>query len=276
MSKKLQAISRRVQSKKKEVTQLLSHLKQGDLQNKYIYVSHHKCATQYTIRVLQGVCDLKKMPTLRCDWKAPVDPGRLKLSKFLFVQDHSSEILDLSSIPGRGFHVIRDPRDMIVSMYFSHRDSHAAKDKRKAEILEERALLPQMSEIEGLVYLMEHSTFWKRIISEIGGWNYDNPNFYETRYELLTTQPFEEFTKIFSFLDIEISPEQLQQVLNENSFDVLKKEFSENRPEAKNNHYRKGQAGDWQNHLVGEAKEAFKQHYGDLVVRLGYAKDTNW
>ena len=41
-------------------------------------------------------------------------------------------------------------------------------------------------------------------------------------------------------------------------------------------HYRKGVGGDWVNHMNEEHVAAFKERYGDLVLKLGYETDPGW
>jgi sulfotransferase family protein len=40
--------------------------------------------------------------------------------------------------------------------------------------------------------------------------------------------------------------------------------------------YRKGQTGDWQKHFTESHRRAFKDVAGDILVRLGYERDTTW
>ena len=40
--------------------------------------------------------------------------------------------------------------------------------------------------------------------------------------------------------------------------------------------FRKGTIGDWRNHFTEEHKRVFKEIAGDLLVELGYERDTNW
>jgi sulfotransferase 6B1 len=40
--------------------------------------------------------------------------------------------------------------------------------------------------------------------------------------------------------------------------------------------FRSGKTGEWKKHFTDEHKKIFKSVAGDLLVRLGYEKDTNW
>jgi hypothetical protein len=41
--------------------------------------------------------------------------------------------------------------------------------------------------------------------------------------------------------------------------------------------FRKGQSGDWRNHLMDAHKRAFKETgAGELLIKLGYERDANW
>jgi hypothetical protein len=40
--------------------------------------------------------------------------------------------------------------------------------------------------------------------------------------------------------------------------------------------FRRGKAGDWQNHFTEAHKHAFKEVAGDLLIRLGYEEDASW
>lgn len=40
--------------------------------------------------------------------------------------------------------------------------------------------------------------------------------------------------------------------------------------------FRSGKTGEWKNHFTSEHKKIFKNVAGDLLIRLGYEKDTNW
>ena len=40
--------------------------------------------------------------------------------------------------------------------------------------------------------------------------------------------------------------------------------------------FRKGQIGDWTNLFTKDLKELFKERVGNVLITLGYEKDSNW
>jgi len=272
----LTRVQQRIQRDVRNWTVRGQHLLQPDRAHKYFYVSHHKCATQYVQAILRAACDYGRIPHDKFDWREPISDWDLRLNKFLMIQDYSSDMLDWHSVQGRGFHVIRDPRDILVSLYFSHKKSHIVRDPRAQEILDNREVLNQVSEEEGLAHIMAQSQYWQRVMREIAGWDYERDDFYETRFEHITTAPFEEFKRIFAFIGLDIPDDVLHEIIDANSFNQMKKRFKGEQSQPEANHYRKGKVGDWQNHFTAAIKTRFKTQYADLLIRLGYAEDDTW
>lgn len=277
MSRNLaQAIQNRIKTQYLHLAQFANYVLSGDYVNKYLYVSHHKCATQWTLSILRDICTLKKIPAVKCDWRETISPSTLQFNKFIMIQDHSSHIVDIDALQGRGFHVIRDPRDILVSMYFSHKNTHVVSDPRANEILRNREMLSGIDKQEGLRYLMEHSDYFGRVMREIASWNYERKNFYEVKFETLTMHPLTEFDKIFNFLGLPVKQSALEKIIERNSFGAMKKRWNEKHPGKRGSHYRKGKSGDWHNHLKGATREMFKARYGDLLIQLDYEQDKDW
>ena len=241
---------------------------------KYVYVAYHKCATRFTERVVRDVCQLHGLRAAAFDQRRPkVGWWALRSMDFLLLTDYSRGMLDLGSLDVRGFHVIRDPRDLLVSVYFSHRYSHSESHE---EIARNRAQLAGRDDQEGLRYMMDESAFFNRVVEEFGAWNYERDNFFETTFEKLTGGPERAFRAIFDFLGLEVGERELRAVLDRNSFSNLKDAWAARNPAAEVNHYRRGVSGDWKLHLDGEAKEVFRERYGNLLVKLGYESDDRW
>ena len=64
-------------------------------------------------------------------------------------------------------------------------------------------------------------------------------------------------------------------VVYDNRFQKFAKGRSKGKEDTKS-HYRKGVGGDWVNHLTEEHVAAFKERWGDLVLKLGYETDPDW
>jgi hypothetical protein len=182
-------------------------------------------------------------------------------------------MLDLDRLSARGLYVTRDPRDILVSMYFSHRFSHQL---NHPEIERDRSALAGLALPDGLEFLMSHSGFFRRIMREMEAWPQMRSGFFETSFERLTADPQLEFGRILAYLDLPVGKRALQSILEQNSFSELKADWARGHPGAPVNHYRQGTAGDWREHLVGDARARFRAKYGPLLIRLGYERQLDW
>jgi hypothetical protein len=171
-----------------------------------------------------------------------------------------------------GLHVIRDPRDIVVSAYFSHKYSHPS-----ARWLEEqRQRLQQVSQNEGIRLSIE---FREKQFQEMADWHYGGDDrIYETKYEIITRQTQHEFQQVMDFWGLfphPIGERQVEQILNRHRFEK-KTAGRERGQEDVHHHYRKGIAGDWVNYFNQENKDFFKEKWGSLLIKLGYEKDLDW
>lgn len=291
---------------------------------RYIYFGHHKCASQYIVGILRDMGRLLHLPacfravtdTLPFDYhthpnfKALMQKRReeaLKIGNGIIGFENADAKLHnhvAQNGPYRGFHVIRDPRDILVSGYFSHLYSHP-EYKIVPWWSEQRQRLLQTESIEaGLLCEMEFSSTY---IDHIANWNYDDPNVFETRYETLTVHPFATFRQILNFWGIPtplmgvweggafITARLLQRygkqvpvhhfttlplpvlwyVLRHHRF-AKKANGRKRGEENQQHHYRKGVAGDWRNYFTPLVTDLFKERYGALLIQLGYERDLDW
>ena len=210
----------------------------------------------------------------------------------------------------RGFHVIRDPRDVVVSAYHSHRASHPATDEWR-ELNEIRERLNGMTLEAGLLWELE---FLAPVFRQMQTWNYSSPHIREFRMEELIANPFKLALESFEFLGLlddepagglrrltfaalsllnkptrpwgaagrrgpvrfaKITAERLLGIVHAHDF----KRLSDGRRQGEEDvtsHYRKGIAGDWQRAFTPPVKERFKELYGPLLDQLGYAARSDW
>lgn len=216
--------------------------------------------------------------------------------------------------PERAFHVIRDPRDIIVSGYFSHRHSHppdhpGPEGWALPHMAEHRERLLSVPEEEGLLLEMDHARVG---LLDLAGWDYGRPEVLELRLEELAARPYDGFVRIFQHLELlredeptagrELVSVWLRRTLNRLSSrrmlgglrrpmpatgEILLGAVYGHRFEAKTkgrragtedtgSHYRKGVAGDWVNHFTPAHVEAFKERFEGLLEELGYESSNDW
>lgn len=166
----------------------------------------------------------------------------------------------------RTFFIYRDPRDLLVSSYFSTRDSHTP----MGDVLEVRAALRDRPKKDGMLYLIEHLTK-KGMFNAVRSWVEAPPS--ETirliRYEDLTGEDqLAEMDALMRHCGFDIPRPELMTLLDKYSFTRM----NERKKAGTVSHYRKGRSGDWQNHFDDDIEQAFQQATGNLLSILGYAE----
>ena len=167
------------------------------------YFGHHKCATQWMRRVVADVCPaigreqvvFSGVQDFDKDLVAAIhDPG----ATFLCYQNADARFVrPLGNM--RGFHIVRDPRDVVVSAYYSHLYSHNLFGK----LGEYREKLQSVPEAEGLMLELENRLHQFRVMLD---WNYNDPRILELRMEDVTGDAATYLPQIFDFLGL--GPEQ--------------------------------------------------------------------
>lgn len=194
----------------------------------------------------------------------------------VYANAHPGQVATLGDF--RGFHVIRDPRDLIISAYFSHKQTHHTENWPELEA--HRKSLNQVSMEEGLFLEIDFCKILLiggtevGLLSSIQQWNYAQDNILEIKFEKITQEPLTVFTEIFNFLGLlpdETGHEFLRQSLDRLNFRRLSGGRLQG-TEDTTSHYRKGSSGDWRQHFTRGHLDYFEAEYGNLVERLGYER----
>ena len=203
-------------------------------------------------------------------WSHPqaFPPNRVTLS--LFVSHKRFETIPKPD-RYRAFFVLRDPRDIVVSSYFSTRNSHAP----MGDIPELRKVLQEKPFKEGLLYLISHLSE-KGTFRALRSWAIA-PSVEAVRlvrYEDLTGErQTDEVDQLMRHCGISIPSSELAVLLSRYSFSRMR---GDRESVGSTAHSRKGKAGDWRNHFDDDIYEAFVAASGDLVELLGYpARDQS-
>ncbi len=160
------------------------------------YFGHHKCASQWIKAILADICAttyLRMFEVSRIQEWDFADLGALvRCFKPDVLVYSNADIGQVKLLPPlRGFHVIRDPRDLIVSAYFSHLHSHSLATWPR--LAEHRRQLQSTDKSAGLLLEMEFS---RRVLADMANWDYTQPGVLELRMEDMIASPVEHVVTI--------------------------------------------------------------------------------
>ncbi|MBN2146005.1 MAG: sulfotransferase domain-containing protein [Anaerolineales bacterium] len=163
--------------------------------------------------------------------------------------------------------VYRDPRDLIISriLYITDmRENHAmhAYFTQTLHSMDERI----KTTIHGLPEMGWDSV--RERYKSYMGW-LDQPHVLSLRFEDLILDRDETLLILLNYLTaFGFTP----RISSQEAVETLKRAIQP----SKSPTFRKGQPGNWREYFTDEHKQMFKEATGDLVVRLGYERDTNW
>ena len=171
------------------------------------YFGHHKCATQWITAILADICATTHLRMFEVSRIEEWDFADLRALVQCFRPDvlvyPNAEIGQVKLLPQlRGFHVIRDPRDLIVSAYFSHLHSHSLATWPR--LAEHRRRLQAADKSAGLLLEMEFS---RRVLADIADWDYGQPGVLELRMEDMIASPTEHVARIVEHLGLTHLPQ---------------------------------------------------------------------
>jgi len=166
------------------------------------------------------------------------------------------------------FIVLRDLRDITVSMYFSLKISHVVLEG----ISEMRQELCRRDLESGLMWIIENETHNN---AEIGrSWAESGEQW--IRYENLLNRDIELLEEaLLHRCRLPIEEAVLKQAILSCRFE----QFSGGRQRGEedvHSHFRKGVSGDWRQYFTAPVKAAFKERFGDVLIACGYEKSNDW
>ncbi|MEE8574633.1 MAG: sulfotransferase domain-containing protein [Thermodesulfobacteriota bacterium] len=172
----------------------------------------------------------------------------------------------------RGVFILRDPRDLVVSWYFSLRYSHA----KSGGVGAHRDNLNSMEFIEGLKDALRSLMDFGIVEAQRTWVNACDDTVLVSKYEdLIGPESGVFFKEIFTHCKIDLPDDELSGLTDRYSFEKMS---GGRRPgeEDREKHLRKGISGDWKNYFSESVKDEFKEKTTDLLITLGYERDMNW
>lgn len=167
----------------------------------------------------------------------------------------------------RTFFMLRDPRDVLVSWYFSARHSHVAVDPIPRLRLE----LAALSFDDGIKHLVETLEGWGSFAAQLS-WveaARQHADIRIFRYEDLARGHKKFLKELFGHLDIALPRGEFSALARRHAF-AGHAAGRRRGDEDISSHYRKGVSGDWRNHFGAELRAYLHDRLGARIEALGY------
>jgi hypothetical protein len=235
-----------------------------------VHCSYHKVGTVWFKRILHAVA---RHHGLNFEVVGP-DSAPSPLTD-IFLQRKSK--IDLGNLPSyRGSHIVRDPRDIVVSAYKYHLwTSEALVHEPRTEFGERsyQQELLRLNESDGLALEIERCA---PQFADMSQWDYTNPNISEVRFEDVRSDEQSEFARIFRHYGF--TEEVVARSLSFVEYFSFNK--SKQRQEARGHtgpsHLRSAIPGEWEEVLEPRHKDRIKELCGEFLIHRGYEADLNW
>jgi hypothetical protein len=235
-----------------------------------VHVGHHKVGTVWWGNILRAVAGHYGMRFVEVSSKNAEESPSADVLLYL----HGRHF-DRSRFRGtrfRGTHMIRDPRDVLISGYFYHLwtdESWANLPNDRYQGRSYREELNRRDRHDGLLLEMERMCLRDQL-RDMLAWDYSQAEFLELRYEDVITDELASFERAFrhyEFGDREVRTGL--EIVERMSFrQVSGRAVGEI---GTTSHLRSGRPGEWREHLTTAHLERWEELAGDALARLGYS-----
>jgi len=228
--------------------------------------TYHKMGTVWLMRVLEKVAANWKL----CLQKSNEHADAILDDTDIIFANHSH--LELESIGDFvGSHMIRDPRDCVVSGYFYHLwtdEQWAHQPQDRFDGLSYQQHLKSFNQEDGLA--VEIATFAGYAKTyRLRDWNYDDERIFEIKYEDLLNNEQKTFTELFQHYGFsEPAVRKSVQLAEQCSFKKVSGR-TVGQSQAKS-HLRSGKPGEWEEVLSKDHLRLIDEKFGDVIEKMGY------
>ncbi|MHB1828457.1 MAG: sulfotransferase domain-containing protein [Steroidobacteraceae bacterium] len=164
----------------------------------------------------------------------------------------------------RVVYVYRDPRDLVISDYYSTLKTH----EDNPAVVRLRTRLKSMSKEDGIKYMIKYNDKFSVLRSWVELGTVDKKIMF-VKFEELTEEPVASFRKILAHCDVEMSDETLMDILQEYTKDRMRKRDLAGRADKSESHYR-FQASSHLEEFNDDHYVIFRAVTGNLLEVLGY------
>jgi len=257
-----------------------------------VHFCYHKAMTVYFNRVFMSLAKEADWYFKSYKWfefdEFTEDIQNLKKESLLMVGP-SLNVIDLLPRRYLGSHIVRDPRDLLVSGYKYHKWAQEPWiHERLNEAMINRLVLKGfkldfdysnmsyqqlINSVDQTVGLEIELNWRTNSLNHMFDWDYQNPMVMELRYENVFGNEVETFTELFKHYSFDNKMMEIGiKFVRHFSFENQK----ETGKTGDNQHLTMGVSGQWKEYFSDELKAIFKERHQDLLVKLGYEQDDSW
>jgi hypothetical protein len=190
----------------------------------------------------------------------------------IYIAHHSQFPREMLRGTYRGLHLIRDPRDIVISGMFYHLKSdepwlHTPRPTFAG--LTYQQTLNALDPEDRFAFELKNAASWT--IEELLLWRYTNPRFYEARYEdMIVDTEGSRFASILAFLGFDEPGIRIgiEVFVAASIFGKARK--------VDDQHIRSGKREQWKQFYRQRHGRLFVDRFHDCLVRLGYEPDNEW
>lgn len=207
----------------------------------------------------------------------PLIYNSLKLYENMYIKVHDAYtyLEDGSPLMGnvhaKAIYIIRNPLDVAVSFA-----NHSSVDLD--------TMINRMN--SGYAFCDNDKTITKQLRQKLLTWSGHVKSWadakelqvYFLRYEDMKLKPVEAFTNAVRFIGLNNTDEEINEAIIKSGFEHLKKEENElgfkEKPFGLKSFFRKGEVGDWRNHLSSEQVESLIGAHKEVMTSFGYLDEA--
>ena len=255
----------------------------------YIF-GHHKCGTKLLTKIFLKLC-------IKYGWKFKSVSGFAHdIPKADIVHFIHSQV-DISKLPREyiGIHMIRDPRDVIISGYLYHKRTteewcvnknfdtkntifypkiphsqmHRSRDWKVhyIESLEGKSYqenINDLNEEDAILFEMNHYAKW--VIDDMLKWDYSNSNCKELKFETLMNNFDQEIESVFEYCNFDAKQMLVAKKIakKEDLSKMSKTQIS------KNPHISSNKTNKWKQYFTKNISTQFQNQYKGVLDKLNY------
>ena len=245
------------------------------MKHNVVVATHHKTGTVWMDGVFKAIA--RDVGVEYVDFRSQYARLADALSKPFILLNHDSNFREYAHILDRHdvriLHVVRDPRDVLISAMHYHRRSSESWLHEPIpgydNVTYQRRLRTLPTKFDQYVFEMEHST--AGTLRDLLNWRYGRANCFEARYEDLRQDALlRHWRKISAFLGFDESEQQVSsRCFWQNSlFGGLSR--------LGNKHVRSGDVAQWKREFTRDLGCAFLARFPDALQSLGYEIDNSW